>query len=198
MQSIFEASGETKYAAMMEKIDKQVNKLTYLISDLLDVTKINSGRLQFNTSTFNFDEVVEEVAQDIQTISPRHRLFLDLKFNGKLTADKDRLMQVIINLINNAIKYSPDAAEVKISTERSDHNVILRVEDYGIGIAEEKQAMIFEQFYRVSGNKEHTFPGLGLGLYISSNTITRMGGRIWVNSIEGKGSTFCFSLPLKD
>jgi signal transduction histidine kinase len=104
---------------------------------------------------------------------------------------------VITNLVTNAIKYSPDSNDIIIHTSLENSEVTLCVEDYGIGIAADKLQKVFEQFYRVSGDKQHTFPGLGLGLYISSEIIKREGGRIWVNSTVGKGTSFCFALPVK-
>jgi hypothetical protein len=111
--------------------------------------------------------------------------------------DRERIGQVISNLITNAIKYSPQADKIIISTSLKDDEVELRVQDFGIGISKDKLAKVFEQFYRVSGDMQHTFPGLGLGLYISSEIIKREGGRIWVTSEVGKGSTFCFAIPLR-
>jgi signal transduction histidine kinase len=102
---------------------------------------------------------------------------------------------VITNLITNAIKYSPHSDKIIISTKLENKEVIVCVQDFGIGIPDDKAGRVFEQFYRVSGTKQHTFPGLGLGLYISSEIVKREGGRMWVNSVEGKGSTFCFALP---
>ncbi len=195
MENLFNKKGETNYADMMGRIDRQVNRLNYLIGDLLDVTKINSGKLQLNISTFDFNQLVEEVIDDMQRISPNHIIKKELKFKSAIIADRERISQVITNLINNAVKYSPDASDINIYTEYDDGMITLCVQDFGIGIAQEKQEKVFEQFYRVSGVKEHTFPGLGLGLYISSEIIKRMGGRIWVNSIQGEGATFCFSFP---
>ena len=94
------------------------------------------------------------------------------------------------------MKYSPAASKIVVHTAIKESEVHLCVQDYGIGIPKEKQQKVFEQFYRVSGDMQHTFPGLGLGLYISSEIIKRERGRIWVTSEEGKGSTFCFALPL--
>ena len=110
--------------------------------------------------------------------------------------DKERIGQVITNLITNAMKYSPDADQINIEATVKNDEVSICVQDFGIGIAKENVRKVFEQFYRVSGNMQHTFPGLGLGLYISSEIIKREGGKIWVSSNAGKGSTFCFSLPV--
>jgi PAS domain S-box-containing protein len=188
--------GEYKKAEMVTRMDAQVNRLTNLIGDLLDVTKINSGKLQFNKTFFNFNEAIHETIDDLQHTTQKHSLIKDFTETGNIYADKDRISQVITNLITNAIKYSPHTDEIIISTRLENNEVIVCVQDFGIGIPADKKDMVFEQFYRVSGNKQHTFPGLGLGLYISSEIIKREGGRMWVNSIEGSGSTFCFALPV--
>ena len=196
LESMFKRSGDFKNADLLGKMNKQVDRLTNLISDLLDVTKINSGRMQFNETAFDFNEMVEEVIEDVQRTSFKHIIHSDLSFKKTIVGDRDRICQVITNLLTNAVKYSPEANEVIIYTGDHQDSVQVSVRDYGIGISAELQDHVFEQFYRVSGEKEHTFPGLGLGLYISSEIVKRLGGRIWVDSVEGKGSTFCFSIPV--
>ncbi|WP_184549914.1 PAS domain-containing protein [Mucilaginibacter sp. FT3.2] len=188
--------GDTRKAGMVTRMDAQVNRLTNLIGDLLDVTKINSGRLQFNKIWFDFNQVIKETVDDLQHTTQKHMLIEDFTETGQIYSDKDRISQVITNLITNAIKYSPHTDKIIVSTRLKDNEATVCVQDFGIGIPEDKKDRVFEQFYRVSGDKQHTFPGLGLGLYISSEIIKREGGRMWVNSIEGKGSTFCFALPV--
>jgi PAS domain S-box-containing protein len=188
--------GELKKADMVQRMDAQVNRLTNLIGDLLDVTKINAGKLQFNRNWFDFNRVISETVEDLQHTTQRHKLIMEFTETGRVYADRDRVSQVIINLITNAIKYSPYSDTIIIKTMITDGQAILSVKDFGLGIPADKIDMVFEQFYRVSGNKQNTFPGLGLGLYISSEIVKREGGTIWVNSTEGKGSDFCFSLPL--
>ncbi|RFZ90553.1 PAS domain S-box protein [Mucilaginibacter conchicola] len=190
--------GEEKKAAMVMKMDAQLNRLTNLIGDLLDVTKINSGKIRFNKEWFDVNAAVQDVVQDLQHTTSRHILVMDFADAGELNSDKDRIGQVLTNLITNAIKYSPHANRVIVGTRREQDNVIVSVEDFGIGIPKDKLDRVFEQFYRVGGSKQHTFPGLGLGLYISNEIIRREGGKMWVNSEEGKGSVFCFSLPVTD
>jgi PAS domain S-box-containing protein len=189
--------GEHKKADMVLRMDAQVNRLTNLIGDLLDVTKINSGKLQFNKVWFDFNQVIKETLDDLQHTTKKHKLIDDFTETGKIYSDKDRISQVITNLITNAIKYSPHTDKIIISTQLKNKEAIVCVQDFGIGIPQDKKDRVFEQFYRVSGDKQHTFPGLGLGLYISSEIIKREGGRMWVNSVEGKGSTFCFALPVE-
>jgi len=188
--------GETKEAEMISKMDGQINRLTSLIGDLLDVTKINSGKLQFNDREFDFIPMVKELTEDLQRTTDKHTLIEEYKGEGVVFGDKERIGQVISNLITNAIKYSPNSEKIIIHTSVKVNELTLCVTDFGIGISQDKLEKVFEQFYRVSGDMQHTFPGLGLGLYISSEIIKREGGRIWVESQEGKGSTFCFALPL--
>ncbi|MCC8425617.1 PAS domain S-box protein [Mucilaginibacter sp. UR6-11] len=190
--------GEAKKAEMVIRMDAQVNRLTNLIGDLLDVTKINSGKLLFNKTWFDFNQAIHETVEDLQHTTQKHKLITEFTETGKIFSDKDRISQVITNLITNAIKYSPHSDKIIIQTKLTNGEVIICVQDFGIGIPRDKADRVFEQFYRVSGNKQHTFPGLGLGLYISSEIIKREGGKIWVNSVEGKGSDFCFSLPVNN
>lgn len=196
LEMMLKRAGDTKNALLMSKMDGQINRLTSLIGDLLDVTKINSGRLEFDNVPFDFNQMMEEIIEDMQLTSARHQINHQLSFKRMVTGDRDRIAQVVINLITNAIKYSPDADRIIIYTEDHNTEVQLCVQDFGIGLTRDKMDRVFEQFYRVSGTKEHTFPGLGLGLYISSEIIKQLGGKIWVNSVKGKGSTFCFSIPL--
>jgi PAS domain S-box-containing protein len=197
LERMLKKNGETKEAEMIKRMDGQVNRLTSLIGDLLDVTKINSGRLQFNDREFDFNSFVKELIEDLQRTSEKHRLLENLAETGVVFSDKERIGQVITNLITNAVKYSPNSDKIIIHTSLKNDEINLCVQDFGIGISKDKLDKVFEQFYRVSGNMQHTFPGLGLGLYISSEIIKREGGRIWVSSVEGEGSSFCFSLPLK-
>ena len=196
LQAVFEREGDEKKAAMLGKMNNQVDRLTSLIGDLLDVTKIQSGRLQFNDDYFDFNQLIIDLAEDLQRTTNKHKIITELHATGLVYADKDRISQVITNLISNAIKYSPQAEQIIVNTTVEYNEIRLCVQDFGIGISADKKDKVFEQFYRVSGDKQHTFPGLGLGLYISSEIIKREGGRIWVDSTIGKGSNFCFALRL--
>ena len=177
------------------KMDDQINKLNNLINDLLDVTKIQNGKILLNNFDFNFDDLISEIVEE-QQMSTKHKILVDANPIGMIYGDRHRISQVMSNLINNAIKYSPNSDKIRISSKLLENNRLLFcVRDYGIGIPKDKKDRVFEQYYRVSGSKEHTFPGLGLGLYISSEIIKRSGGKIFVNSVEGKGSDFCFEIP---
>src|SRR5712691_6470559 len=114
----------------------------------------------------------------------------------EITGDKERVGQVLINLVTNAMKCSPDAERIIVHLARTHDAVTVGVQDFGIGIPEGHQEKVFERFYRVYNDRDRTYPGLGIGLYIAHQIIERHGGKMWVESMEGQGSTFSFSLPL--
>lgn len=174
---------------------KQVLKLSGLVSDLLDVSKIQSGSLELNTSLFNLQVLVKEIVNNLQKTAKDHKLvFKDKVHKLMLNADQKRIEQVIINFISNSIKYMPSPGDIVIETHQKDGNVILSVRDTGIGIPEKDLNNIFMRFYRVSGSAS-SFSGSGIGLFVSSEIIKAHRGRIWVESKIGKGSVFYFSIP---
>lgn len=194
LERALKKAGDPKSATYARKMDEQVNKLNSLIGDLLDVTKISAGKMQINEDMFDFKQLVDEVIEE-QQLSCTHTIINNSEPVGMVFADRNRIAQVVTNLLSNAIKYSPGAEKVLVFTTQSPEGVQFCVQDFGIGMPEDKQGKVFDQYYRVSGDEQHTFPGLGLGLFIASQIIQRSRGKIWVRSILGKGSTFCFSLP---
>jgi signal transduction histidine kinase len=181
---------------MLERMDIQINKLTSLINDLLDTSKIENGQLVFNREPFTLNELVNEIVSDMQPISLRQQLVFKNNQPASVYADRERIRQVISNFITNAIKYAGDSKKIIISLERHENTVICSVQDFGKGISKDEQEKIFERFYRVSGPNLNTFPGLGLGLFICKKVIEKHGGKIGVISHPRKGSTFYFELPL--
>jgi signal transduction histidine kinase len=196
LQMILERENQEQAYDLLGKMNKQIDKLTRLIVDLLDVTKIDNGEILFDFEEFDFNELVKENADEMERTTEKHKIKLQLSEDVVIKGDRNRLSQVLTNFISNAIKYSPEANEIIITSSVADNNVTLCVRDFGVGIPKEKQSKIFKRFYRVSGHNKHTFPGLGLGLYISSEIIKRHAGRIYFNSDEGKGSAFYFQLPI--
>lgn len=185
---------DIKSAEQLAKMDAQLNRLTHLIRDLLDITKIEGGKIQFHQDFFDFNELVREIVDDIQKTTKTHEIITKLGKTCVVYADRERIGQVLINLISNAIKYSPKAHEILITTISTKQNVTCCVKDFGKGIPKKKQSRVFERFYQVNAGAKESEGGVGLGLYISSEIITLQGGRIWVESEPGEGSTFCFTL----
>ncbi|MEO8405359.1 MAG: PAS domain-containing sensor histidine kinase, partial [Chitinophagaceae bacterium] len=178
-------------------VDKQVLKLTRLMSELLDLSRIESGKLDLSNEFFGLNELVADVAQDILYTNTKHKISVTHDFDAVICGDKDRLAQVFINVINNAIKYSPTIEEVEIRIyEESNGYVAVSVKDYGIGIAEANHDRIFERFFRAEGKSEQTYPGFGIGLFIAKDIIERHHGSIRVNSEKDKGSEFIIVLPV--
>lgn len=178
------------------KARQQISKITLLISDLLDVAKIQAGKLPLSFSDFDIVELTRETIAMMQHSSRSHQLI----FNAtpeviQLTADHQRIEQVIINLISNAVKYSPNRDKVLIDLQLVDGKVRLAVQDFGLGIDEDKQSSVFSRFYRVDNLAAH-ISGLGIGLYICHEIITRHQGTIWLDSTPGEGSTFYFEIPV--
>lgn len=195
LQRQFAKKGDKKSAEQLGKMDAQVDKLIGLIGDLLDATKVEADRLVFQYKEFHFDKLVNEILEEMQRTTDKHKIVKRGKVNDIVMGDRERVGQVIINLLSNAIKYSPDANEIIVTTQVINNHVTCSVKDFGIGISKEQQTHIFEKFYRENGEREITFPGLGLGLYISAVIVKRMSGKIWVEGEKGRGSTFSFSLP---
>ncbi len=132
----------------------------------------------------------------MQQTTTKHKLKATYAPTKTINGDRDRIGQVITNFISNAIKYSPHSKDIIITTLSDKLNVTLSVQDFGQGIAKDKLEKVFERFFRVSGKNQDTFAGLGLGLFIASEIVKRQGGRIWVESKVGQGTTFYFSIPI--
>ncbi|MEO7802006.1 MAG: PAS domain-containing protein [Ginsengibacter sp.] len=177
-------------------VNKQVTKTTKLISELLDVSKIKSGSLSLNKENFVLTNLISEVIDEVKNINPGYKIdFLNNANNASVCADRDRIGQVLTNLLINAVKYSPEIKQVEVRSFFEDNNLSVSITDYGIGIKKTDQNKIFERFYRVEGKNEKRFPGFGIGLFVASEIVHRHDGKIGVKSEHGKGSTFYFSLP---
>lgn len=197
LERIITEMGNDRATVLVNKTNTYINRLNSLISDLLDVSKIQSGKIQFNKSEFNIRELLLESIEAFQPTSLKHVLICSECKDFTVYGDRNRLEQVISNLLSNAIKYSPDADKVEVSMESQNEDIIIRVTDYGIGIPKNQHNKLFQRFYRVQKNAKQ-FSGLGIGLYISAEIIKRHDGTIGLESKEGKGSTFYFTLPIKN
>lgn len=173
----------------------QTEKLQQLVSDLLDVSRLQTGKLMFTKEIFTIQDVIKETIMTLQSTTKQKIVYTDID-TIPVMADKFRIYQVITNLITNAIKYSSGEKNIIIKTKKNHKKIIVSVQDFGIGISKSQQNKIFNRLYQVTDSKEKTFPGFGMGLYISKEIINKHNGKIWVESEKGNGSTFYFSLPI--
>lgn len=181
----------------VEKSLKQLDRLNSLIGDLLDVSKVEAGKLQFNFETFDLRKTLVDILETFHYNTTSHMI----RFSGYddeliVLADQQRIEQVIINLLNNAIKYSPQSKEVFVTLEKTKDFAVVKVKDMGIGLSQHQQKGIFKRFFRAEGVKN--IAGLGLGLYISKEIIDRHQGYVTVESEQGVGSEFGFAIPLNN
>lgn len=190
-------TGDTKAMAYLQRMNDHVDRLDMLVSDLVDVSAIEEGKLKLAQTTFDYDALVQDIITDVQTTTGTHTI-KKARSNGpiSITGDRFRLGQVLNNIITNAIAYSPMQDIITVRVKKKDKEIITSVQDFGIGIAQEHIPQLFTKFYRVEDNEMENYPGLGLGLYIASEIVKRHQGNMWVESIKGEGSTFYFSLPL--
>ena len=191
----FKNKKDTKNIEYMQKMNRQIDKLTVLIRDLLDVSRLQSGRMSFREEEINITNVVKEVIEQINTINTTHTIMYTGISRKKILGDEDRLGQVVNNFLTNAIKYSPKADKIKITVKDQKNGVTVAVQDFGIGMDAKHLKRIFRRFYRVADTNEQTYPGLGMGLYICNEIIKRHNGEINVSSTKGKGSIFSFTIP---
>ncbi len=196
LQRRLTTQGDAQALHYVARMDAQVNRLTKLVNELLDLSKMQTGQLDYREERFEVDALVQEIVENVQGTAQTHRLLLEGQIGAEVCGDRDRIGQVLINLLNNAIKYSPQADTVLVRVAKDQNKALVCVQDFGIGIAKEHQHKIFERFYQVTDPEEKTYPGLGIGLYISYQIVKRHGGRMWVESKKGEGAAFQFTLPL--
>jgi two-component system phosphate regulon sensor histidine kinase PhoR len=179
----------------IDKANQVANKLQYLVNDLLDVSKIQAGRLEYKLGWLNISEILIGCIENAQHIYPEHTFENKVQPGLFANGNAERLEQVVMNFINNSVKYSLSNKHIIIKTEQTQDSVRVSVSDFGIGMTQKEIERIFERFYRVE-DKKFMASGLGMGLYISSEIINAHNGKIGVVSEPGKGSTFYFDLPV--
>jgi signal transduction histidine kinase len=170
-----------------------------LIDDLLDASRLQAGQMELSVGDVRLDKLAERIVRKFRPQSDRHAL--ELSFPETFPAvrgDEERLTQVLTNLISNAIKYSPKGGRILVSGRYDQEQVYIAVTDEGIGIPAGEHERIFDRFYRVDSALTRRTQGAGLGLYLAKSVIEAHGGRIWVTSSPGKGSTFVFTLPRRE
>lgn len=194
LQKMVPSTAVASAGDFINKANRQIKKLTNLVDDLLDVSKIQAGKMVYQFSDIDLATFLEEVVGQTQLTTPTHRIVLRNSGGVTVSGERNRLEQVLSNFLSNAIKYSPNAHEVIVNSEVTTNDVKVSVRDFGIGIPLEEQQYVFDRFYRVH-ESSRKFSGLGLGLFISAEIIRRHGGIIGVESNDS-GSEFYFTLPL--
>jgi len=197
LQRQAERRDDQELSSALAKMGVQINKITTLIGDMLDVSKIESGKLAIQQEPFDLNAVVTEAIEGVRAASTSHSIGHTGRIESDVRGDPDRIGQVITNLLSNAIKYSPRRTEILVRLGEAHGEVFVEVEDFGIGIDQDHLDRIFERFYRVNSLDEKTFPGLGIGLYISREIVHRHGGSLEVTSTKGAGTQFRVTLPIE-
>ena len=181
---------------MLDAINRGSDRIDRVVQDLLDISRFHAGRLDLVMEKIYLPDLVEQVADRESLSATKHQIRLTDASPVVVLGDRDRLEQVVVNLIDNAMKYSPGGWDVEVGVRLAGKDAVVQVSDRGVGIPREKQGHIFERFYRAHTGTAFDYGGMGVGLYISKEIVGRHGGRIWFESREGEGSVFSFSLPL--
>lgn len=188
---------EPKREKHIQTIKKSVKNLTLILNDFLSLDKLDQGKMSSHSSTFNLNQLVDEVVGETKDTSDK-KLQILLKHQMEdliLFQDKEMLRNVLINLLSNAIKYSPDEGEIHLNTQQAHNQVTIEIKDHGIGIPEEDQKNLFERFFRAQN--ANTIQGTGLGLNIVKRYLDLMNGKIEFKSVLNQGTTFKITLPLE-
>ncbi len=188
-----------KIQVVLERLEKNGRHLLSLINDVLDLSKIEAGQLTLSRSEYSMGELVQTVSTSVEALAAEKNLELKAKVPTDLTigkGDEQRIAQVLLNLIGNAIKFT-EKGEVRVEVVVSNQTFLVSVSDTGLGLSEADQKRIFEEFQQSDGSSTRKKGGTGLGLFIAKRIVEIHGGRIWVESTLGKGSTFWFTLPVR-
>ncbi len=186
-------TSNVKVSSLVEQANKSMLKISVLIDDLLNASKINEGQLHLKVTRFKLSSAIDECCHHV-VAGGVFNILTEGDLDAEVAADSERIQQVMVNFVNNAIKYAPTSRDIRIVVKKAENAVKLSVIDQGPGIQKEKIPFLFDRFYRadIYGGQ---YSGLGLGLYISAEIIKKHNGEIGVESEEGKGSTFWFKLP---
>lgn len=196
LEKRYHEKNEEKNAYFVSNINTQADKISSLIRDLLDVGKIEAGKMKFKKQTFNLDAILQKIVVDFEYSTEHHKIIITNSVKTMIVGDPDRIGQVVINLLTNAIKYSPKGSDILVRSHIHNDTATVSIQDFGIGISDSKQQHVFKKYFQVTEKGEEGKKGFGLGLYIIAEIIKRHKGKIWVESKKGKGSIFYFSLPI--
>jgi signal transduction histidine kinase len=189
-------TGDKRLLRSLQIINEQSDRLTRLIGELLDVSSIRRGSFPLWLELVDLASVVSQVVSRMKLTAPEFTFDLDVADTQIwVNADRQRMEEVLTNLLQNALKYSGDSRRIEVAIRCVEKEVVTSVRDFGVGIPEGERDRIFERFFRATNVASPRHTGLGLGLYIAHNIVSRHGGRMWVESNMGTGSTFYFALP---
>ncbi len=191
-------AGDAFATESLSKVEQQVNKMTGMINSFLNVARLESGKIQLDKTSFEISSLLNEVLDEAKPIMGTHTILVDPSEPVTIFADQNKILQVMMNLVSNAVKYSPRGRVVRMTWKVTADEVIISVQDEGMGIKPDDIKLLFKRFYRVESPHTRNISGFGIGLYLSAEIVERHGGNIWVESQKGVGSTFYFSLPLSD
>jgi signal transduction histidine kinase len=175
---------------------RQSKKLARLIDELLDVSRLEQGRVEMRLAEMELAEVVNDVAERMRLLSQSHEIETSIEGKAPIVGDRDRIEQVLENLVGNAIKYTPGEGRIEVSMRVNGANAMVSVRDEGIGVAPSEVEKIFGLFYRSPDPRADHVGGLGLGLYISREIVSRHHGKLWAERNKDAGTTFHLTLPL--
>jgi two-component system sensor histidine kinase VicK len=189
-------SGDLFTVKSLGKVEGQVNKMNNMIRSFLDLSRLEAGKIYLEFEEFTMDKLITEVVEEVSLTDKSHTILFSTCKPLPVFADREKISQVINNLLGNAIKYSRPNTMVTIRCEQVGEMVQVSIEDEGIGIAKADQPKLFSRFYRIQNQELKTVSGFGIGLYLSAEIIQLHEGKIWIESDEGQGAIFYFTLPL--
>lgn len=195
LKRIAEKNDDQAYLKPLGTVSRSVSRLDVLIDDLLEVAQLQLEKVPFRYSNFNLDDLLKECIEAVQETTPTHQIKVSGETGRNISADIMRMEHVLLNLLGNAVKYSPGSKEVNVHVKVLAGFIKVSITDNGIGISSDEQQKIFERFYRAE-NIQHYFQGIGIGLYICQQHIKEHQGTLWVESEPGKGSVFSFTVPV--
>lgn len=188
--------GDKESLDLIKGIEELTQRAIHQVSELLDTTRISSGKIILDKEKLNLDMLVRQTLKDFQITAPKYKIHKKVNSGCVVYADKEKIRRVLLNLLTNAVKYSPGANEILVSVVKNKHEVIVSVQDFGVGIPKSAHKHLFDPYFRIKEKGKYVAAGYGLGLPIVKRILESHHGKAWYESTLGKGSTFHFSLPL--
>jgi PAS domain S-box-containing protein len=189
---------EPREGKAFQVLIRQCDRLNELVQELLEVSRLQLRRLTLNPRRVELGTLVADVVERLQATTRAHTLVLEREGDVAVEVDRERIDQVLVNLLDNAIKFSPEGGAIRVRVGERDGMAVVSIQDPGMGIPKERQGQVFQRFYRAHEGLASDRGGMGIGLHLSEQLIQSHGGRLWFESEEGKGSTFSFSLALAE